>query len=131
MQMSGKFLIDTNIVISLFAGDSTVQRQIRIAKEVFLPSVVLGELYFGAYKSGRVKKNLEKIDEFAVSNSVIVCDTDTAKEYGDIKNALRIKGRPIPENDIWIAAIARQYGLVLATRDPHFNEIDNLTAVRW
>ncbi len=93
-----------------------------------MPSIVLGELYFGARKSGRVEENLALIDEFATNSSILACDTDTAKEYGVIKNTLQEKGRPIPENDIWIAAIARQYKLIVVTRDTHFDEIESLEA---
>jgi len=120
--MSGRFLLDTNIVIALFAGEVDIQEHLKQAEEVFVPSIVLGELYFGARKSGRIKENLARIDEFAFSSSVLGCDTDTAREYGAIKDMLRMKGRPIPENDVWIAAIARQYGLVLVSRDTHFDE---------
>lgn len=129
--MSGRFLLDTNVVIALFAGDAAVQQHLEQAEEVFVPSIVLGELYFGARKSGRVKENLARIDEFATNSSVLACDTDTAKEYGVIKNALREKGRPIPENDIWIAAIARQYELILVTRDTHFDEVEGLEVEVW
>ena len=51
--------------------------------------------------------------------------------YGEIKNALRIKGRPLPENDIWIAALARQHDLMLVTRDTHFEQIDDLNVTSW
>jgi tRNA(fMet)-specific endonuclease VapC len=54
------------------------------------------------------------------------CDAATAREYGRIKEILRAKGKPIPENDIWIAAMAVQHGLTLATRDQHFGEVPNL-----
>jgi len=71
------------------------------------------------------------MNEFAISNSVLTCDMDTAKKYGIIKSVLRMKGRPIPENDIWIAAITLQHNLILATRDPHFDEIENLNVEFW
>jgi len=129
--MSGRLLLDTNIVIALFAGEADIQEHLEQAEEVFTPCIVLGELYFGARKSGRVRENLARIDEFALSSSVIGCDTDTAREYGAIKDILRAKGRPIPENDIWIAAITRQYGLVLVTRDTHFDGIDGLEIEVW
>ena len=104
--MNGRFLLDTNIVvIALFAEDRSVQGHMGRAEEVFIPSIVLGELWFGARKSGRVKQNLERIDEFAAKDTVLACDRETARHYGMIKDALRGKGRPIPENDIWIAAI--------------------------
>ena len=129
--MSGRNLLDTNIVIALFAQDSAVVEHLDEVEEVFIPSIVLGELYFGARKSRRVKENLAHIDEFAVSNVVLGCDTETARYYGEIKNALREKGRPIPENDVWIAAIALQYDLTLISRDAHFGEIDHLKVESW
>jgi tRNA(fMet)-specific endonuclease VapC len=129
--MSGRNLLDTNIVIALFAQDSAVVEHLDEVEEVFIPSIVLGELYFGARKSRRVKENLARIDEFAVSNVVLGCDTETARYYGEIKNALREKGRPIPENDVWVAAIALQYDLILISRDAHFGEIDHLKVESW
>ena len=129
--MSGRNLLDTNIVIALFAQDAAVVEHLDEAEEVFIPSIVLGELYFGARKSRRVKENLARIDEFAFSNVVLGCDTETARYYGEIKNALREKGRPIPENDVWVAAIALQYDLTLISRDAHFGEIDHLKVESW
>ena len=76
--MSGRYLLDTNIVIAIFAEEANVQAQLAGAGEVFIPSIVLGELYFGARKSGRVEANLARIDEFAASNVVLECDTVTA-----------------------------------------------------
>src|SRR2546423_528645 len=107
--MSGRFFLDTNAVISVFANDAALQARLSGAAEVFISSVVLGELYYGARKSSRVTENLQKINEFAARSAVLGCDGTTAKWYGEIKNSLRAKGRPIPENDIWIAAIAKQY----------------------
>jgi tRNA(fMet)-specific endonuclease VapC len=66
------------------------------ANEVFVPSIALGELYYGAHKSSHVEANITRIDEFAASNSILTCDTETSQQYGKIKNSLRVKGRPIP-----------------------------------
>ncbi len=66
-----------------------------------------------------------------MNNAVLLCDVETARYYGDIKNQLRLKGRPLPENDIWIAAVALQHNLTLVTRDAHFQEIENLQVVGW
>jgi tRNA(fMet)-specific endonuclease VapC len=90
--MTGRFLLDTNIVIALFAKEAVVQASLANAAEVFIPSIVLGELYYGANKSLRVAENVAKIDEFAARNSILVCDARTAQEYGQIKNSLRAKG---------------------------------------
>ncbi len=129
--MSGRVLLDTNIVIALFAKEAIVQQHLAEVGEVFVPSIVLGELYYGARKSTQVEANLARIDAFAASTAILVCDTATARQYGDIKNQLRAKGQPIPENDLWIAAIAQQYQLTLATRDGHFRAIDGLLVEQW
>ena len=129
--MSGRYLLDTNIVIALFASELTVKDHLAKADEVFVSAVTIGELYFGAHKSAQAKENLARIDEFSASVVVLECNIGTARQYGEIKEALRLKGRPLPENDIWIAAIAIQHGLKLATRDTHFKEIDGLEIVVW
>ena len=129
--MSGKYLLDTNIVIALFAEDPSVQRQISNAAEIFIPATVIGELFFGAFKSGHSKANISRIEDFATSNTVLACDTATSKEYGRIKNLLHKKGHPIPENDVWIAAVAMEHGLIMVSRDEHFKKIDGLKREVW
>lgn len=98
--MNGRFPLDINIVIALFAEDTLVQQHLAAAKAVFISSTVIG-VYFGAYKSARVENNLTQLEEFIASNTVLACDLVTAQQYGQIKNLLRAKGQPIPENDIW------------------------------
>jgi len=129
--VNGRYLLDTNIIIALFAKDPQIHDRIVNTEEVFVPCIAVGELYFGAYKSIKTKENLARIDEFALNNTVVVCDTETARKYGDIKTFLREKGQPIPENDIWIAAIAQQHDLTLVTKDVHFDAIDRLKLEEW
>jgi len=129
--VNGRFLLDTNIIIALFSEDPKIHEHITDASEVFIPCIAIGELYFGAYTSTRVKENHARIDEFALNNTVLLCDTETAKRYGEVKNRLKEKGQPIPENDIWIAAIAQQYDLTLVTRDVHFESVENLKVEIW
>jgi tRNA(fMet)-specific endonuclease VapC len=129
--MNGKYLLDTNIVIAIFAGDADVLERLVQPSEIFLPTMVLGELYYGARKSTRIEANIGRIDELAGSSALLWCDLDTARHYGQIKNDLRAKGRPIPENDIWIAAVAQQHELTLVSRDTHFNEVDGLALEVW
>ncbi|MEO0538877.1 MAG: type II toxin-antitoxin system VapC family toxin [Cyanobacteria bacterium P01_A01_bin.123] len=129
--MSGSYLLDTNIIIGLFAGQASIINHLQKSDEVFIPSIALGELHYGARKSGRVQQNLERIEEFVADVIIIDCNAATARHYGDVKNRLRVKGRPLPENDIWIAALALQYGLVLVTRDAHFQHVEGLQTVRW
>ena len=129
--MSGRVLLDTNIVIAFFAQESDISDKMQAADAFFIPSVVLGELYFGARKSGKPAQNLKRIDDLAMTTNVLGCDAEAAHHYGQIKDALRRKGRPIPENDIWIAAITLQHDLTLVTRDTHFEQIDGLLIIIW
>lgn len=101
------------------------------AEEVFVPVVTVGELYFGAAKSGRPETNRALIDRFVQGRMLLPCDLAVAREYGRVKNLLKTQGTPLPENDIWIAAIALRHRLAVVSRDRHFLEIAELTAVTW
>jgi tRNA(fMet)-specific endonuclease VapC len=125
--MNGDVLLDTNIIIALFDGEPTAVEAAKASAALFLCVPVLGELRYGALASTRVDENLARLDQFSRAVKVLPCTTDTALFYSDVKLGLRKKGRPIPENDVWIAAIARQHGLTLLTRDIHFNEVENLS----
>ena len=129
--MSGSVLLDTNIVIGLFANDQPILARLSETDHIFIPSIVLGELYFGAYKSAHSEQNVRRIEEFVTAGAVLVCDAVTARHYGRIKKALREKGRPLPENDIWIAALAQQHNLTVVSRDQHFKEIESLPVEAW
>jgi tRNA(fMet)-specific endonuclease VapC len=129
--MSGSYLLDTNIIIALFARDPNVEERLRQADSVYLPSIAIGELFYGSYKSTRVEENLGRIESFAAQSAVLNCDSDTARHYGRIKDGLRRIGKPIPENDIWIAALTVQHDLRLVTRDAHFAEVGELTFENW
>lgn len=128
--MNGKYLLDTNIIIALFAKDPRIHALIAEAEEVSIPCIAIGELYFGAYKSAKIQNNVARIDEFVLSNTILSCNSETAKRYGDIKNRLKEKGQPLPENDMWIAAIAEQHALALVTNDSHFDSIENLELIK-
>jgi len=124
--MSGRALVDTNVVIALFAGDPMALAALADRTAVFLCVPVIGELRYGALASARVEQNLARLDEFSKAVEVLPCDSETAACYSAVKFDLRKKGRFIPENDVWIAAIARQHGLTLISRDSHFQEIEGL-----
>jgi len=129
--MSGRFLLDTNVVVGLLTGDEVIRQHLTQDAKVFLPAVVVGELYYGARKSHRAEENLARINQFAFSTVVLDCDIETANEYSMVKNELRLKGRPIPENDLWVAAIARQHNLVLVSQDKHFVDIERISLEQW
>lgn len=129
--MSGRFLLDTNIIIALFADEVAVAERVEALPQVFVPVIAVGELLYGAAKSARSLENERRVLDFSQSVSLLDVSRSTAQAYASIKNSLRRKGRPIPENDIWIAAIAKEHGLTVVTRDPHFAEVDGLTVETW
>jgi len=125
-----KFLLDTNIITAWLKGEKSVADKIDKAKAVYIPVIVVGELYFGAMHSTHIQKNIDDIKKITANYSVLLVDEAVAVAYGNIKAALK-KGKPIPENDIWIAAIAQQHNLIIATRDKHFKEIHSIKIKNW
>jgi tRNA(fMet)-specific endonuclease VapC len=98
---------------------------------VFVPSVVLGELYYAAKNSSQIAENIARVEQFRLSNTILSCDAITANHYGEVKTELKLAGRPIPKNDIWIAAIAKQYALTIVSRDKHFDYVTASTNEVW
>jgi tRNA(fMet)-specific endonuclease VapC len=129
--MSGRYLLDTNIIIDLLSNEDAVKAKLAGTEEAFISIITIGELFYGAEKSSRPAENVRRIENLAAISTVLGCDAHTARCYGQIKNMLRTKGRPVPENDLWIAAIACQHDLILVTRDKHFNEIEGLPINNW
>lgn len=125
-----KCLLDTCTIIATFRNDNTVWTKLDLMSEVYVPAIVVGELFYGAYKSADPQKHIIQVDAFLKNCRILPCNSLSADAYGRIKAALMQKGRPIPENDVWIAAIARQYDLPLFTIDKHFSEIDGISLVQ-
>lgn len=129
--MSGRYLLDTNIVVALFNGDRDIAKRLESVPEVFLTLITLGELHFGAANSGRPEANSARIDDFAGTCTLVGLDEQTARRYGALKARLRRFGRPIPENDVWIAASALRHDMIVVTHDQHFAHIDGLETEAW
>ena len=129
--IGNKYLLDTNIIIAWLQGETAIANKIEKAEEVHIPVIVVGELYYGATFSNKVQKNIKEIKKVTSNYNVLLIDEGTAINYGNIKTELRKIGKPIPENDIWIAAIARQYELTVVTRDNHFKTIDSISLQNW
>lgn len=129
--VAGKLLLDTSVIIEMLSGDAAAHRTAADAEQVFVPVTALGELLFGAEKSQRREAEIARIEAFVANYPVLPCVEETAHQYGEIRDNLRLKGRPIPPNDIWIAAIAQQHELTVATRDAHFREIEDLDLLAW
>ena len=124
-------LIDTNIYTYAFSGNTEVIRILQRTQNISICAITIGELLSG-FKAGS-KENINKaeLEEFLDSPRVqlIGIDEDTAEFYSEIHTALKKKGKPLPTNDIWVAATALQYGLKLYTNDQHFKYVPGLVLV--
>ncbi len=126
-----KLALDTNAYSALNAGDLVLARLVKTASTIGLPLSVLGEIYFGIFNSTRQSENLADLQDFTVNPRVILLaiDETTCRIYGEIATTLRQTDHPIQQNDMWIAALCKQYGYVLATRDTDFQAIIGLETV--
>lgn len=124
-------ILDTNALSALADGDVGLGSILREATAVALPVIVLGEYQFGI-KQSRHRNEYEGWLAGAISAfRILDVDTNTAVYYAEIGNELKRKGRPIPSNDLWIAALARQHAMPLASRDRHFDSISKLSRLDW
>jgi len=125
------FLLDTNIIVPFLNGNETIVKKITELDIVNLPITVVGELFYGASNSGQIQKNTNRINEFIPQCKIYSINTSIASYYGKIKVLLKSQGTPIPENDIWIAAICMENEMTLVSRDKHFKNISKLQIKSW
>jgi len=129
---SSVYTLDTSILILSLRGDATIRSRLAQTTTLFIPSIALGELYSGAYGSPtRAQAAIADITALATSMTILGVDATTAEIYGRIKDDLRRRHYFMPDNDLWIAATAIQYGVTLAARDAHFTWITDLSSEQW
>lgn len=123
-----KRLLDTNSYVALKRGHGDVAELVRHSSELVFSVVVIGELLFGFRNGNRLAKNTSELEEFLadVRVQVIPVTQTTADRFGRIAASLRKAGKPIPSNDIWIAAHAFESGAELVTFDAHFAAVPGL-----
>jgi len=132
MNANGSVLLDTTIVVDHLRGKSpSIVERFKETATLYLPVIALGELLYGAYKSTFTRRSLSQIEDFGRLCAILGIDARTAGYYGQINSDLGRVGKLIPQNDIWIAAIALQHSLPLATRDQHFSFVPGLTLLDW
>ena len=123
-----KILIDTNIYSAFKRNNRKIVEKLKSVEYIGISATVLGEIYSGFTLGNKEKLNCYELELFLDTPRVhfLSLDETTAEIYAAIFKQLKIKGKPIPTNDIWIAATAMQYGLALLTLDKHFENIDGL-----
>ncbi len=130
-----KFLIDTDIIIYWLKNKYPLidQKIKQVGKtSVFISSITVAELYFGAYNSVKKEENLAVTDGLLDKMKIVPFDEKAGKYFGEIKASLKKKGRIISDSDIFIAATAFSNNLILVTNnEEHFGRIENLTIENW
>ncbi len=119
--MSGEVALDTSVAVHFLNGDPEVVSRVLTLPKISLLAIVAGELLFGAENSIRALKNLPRYLEFIEACEVIPIERKTTVVYAQTRLALKRKGRPIPMNDVWIAAHCLERGWVLVTDDSDFD----------
>ena len=126
MKMNGK-LVDTNVIIRFFKGERELFSLFDDMENLYISSITVGELMYGAELSKKSDFNRENYFCFCQQMKVLYPDLEIAKSYGIIKASLKSKGKPIPENDIWIAATCHAADLILITADSDFDFVDEIS----
>jgi len=127
-----KLVLDTNIYTDYAEGlPETVETIATHGEQIYLPSVVLGELNFGFMNGSRQRFNERKLQQFISRLHVEVIDVnaDVARKYAIIFLSLHKKGTKIPINDVWIAACCMEVGGTLLTRDMHFRFVEQIETI--
>lgn len=120
--------LDTNRLTDLLRGDRELAKRLGTAEEVWIPLFVLGEMKAGFYGGRERVRNEALLQKLLAKTTVNVLlpGAETAEQYGRLFVQLKRAGTPVPNNDLWIAALALEHNLVLVTRDHHFERIPQL-----
>ena len=124
-------ILDTNAISALFVEDRALIWLLGGTDRHHLPTIVIGEYRYGLMRS-RDRGGLARLlDELIAASVVLPIDVATTAHYATVRDELRATGTPIPENDVWIAALARQHGLAVVSRDVHFDNVQQLVRHAW
>lgn len=128
-----KIVLDTNAYTALKKGEPRIRDIIETEEDIYLPAVVLGELYAGFYTGTNFDRNIRELDLFLSKPGVHSMDLSRpiADRYGALVRELKSRGTPIPTNDIWIAAAVLASGAKLLTRDRHFEMVPGIIVVSF
>ena len=124
--------LDTNRLTDLFQGDAALAELLGICDEVWVPLIVLAELKAGFYGGTQQIRNEALLRKLLAKTivGVLLPSRETAEHYARLFVQLKRAGTPIPDNDLWIAALVLEHDLLLITRDRHFERIPQLLRAR-
>lgn len=124
-------ILDTNAISDIFKKNETIKVHLENAIQLYVPVIVLGEYLFGIKGSTKANELSTILSGFMNNVQELIIGTKTASHYADIRWELKKNGTPIPENDIWIAALARELNLPLLSKDSHFDFVQGITRLIW
>ncbi|HWR59892.1 MAG TPA: type II toxin-antitoxin system VapC family toxin [Thermodesulfovibrionales bacterium] len=124
--MSGKIALDTDVSIRFLNGDKSIESFLLKYSEIHMPVIVVGELIFGALNSTHAEHNLARHKKLIQRMKILEITEATANIYAKTRLSLKKKGKPIPENDLWIAAVCIDNKVPFLSNDEHFKEIEGL-----
>ena len=124
-------ILDTNAVSAVADGSPGLEVVLRTASELAMPVIVLGEYRYGIAQSRHRRRYEEWLTGLLMNCRILRVDEDTAAVYAVIRGELKRAGRPIPANDAWIAALARQHAMPVISRDEHFDFVPELKRFSW
>jgi tRNA(fMet)-specific endonuclease VapC len=124
-------ITDTNALSAFADGDLQVLALLKRASQLAIPVVVLGEYRFGIAQSRKRYEYELWLQETLPTCRVMEINLETTIWYADIRAELKRVGKPIPTNDVWIAALCRQHNLPLLSQDRHFDQIPGLCRISW
>jgi tRNA(fMet)-specific endonuclease VapC len=124
-------ILDTNALSALLDKETALLEMIRESRELALPVIVLGEFRFGIGVSRRRDKYEAWLRRDLSLFRVLPIVEATSVYYAAIRTELKASGSPIPANDAWIAALARQHRMPIVSRDTHFDKVENIERLSW
>lgn len=120
-----------NALSDFLSGVPAIRDVLRTATSLYVPVIALGEYRYGLRFSKRRDSIALNLREFLEDVTVLEIEDDTTIVYADVRSELRSAGTPIPENDVWIAALVRQYNSPLLSNDSHFDRVSGIVRFNW
>ena len=124
-------ILDTNALSAWTEGLPAVEISLRSARRLIVPSIVLGEYYFGIRQSRHRARYEDWLRRYLPLAEIATVTQATADAYADIRLELKRLGAPIPPNDAWIAALARQHAQPVLSNDAHFDVVEGVQRIAF
>jgi predicted nucleic acid-binding protein len=124
-------ILDTDALSALAERDEDLIRRIRTAPRLYVTLVSLGEYHYGVSRSTKPRELIAWLEAFLEHAEILSPALSTLPHYADVRRELRVSGKPIPANDCWIAALVREHGIPIASRDTHFDHVRGVKRVSW